>query len=1070
MSQGQMARNGHVRPASPFYTRVMTLGIRALALASLFLVSLQVPVAPSAHADPGQPPGLDKRAASAAKKFLERTDPQAVMSADTATGVIDSVTLEDPAPAPGAPQAVAEAFLTEHGEMFGVRSLTQLTAAGTTEDSAGGVVVAFRQQHEGLPVVGGELKVRVADHAVTSVHGVFLPDVQTSAEPTLDADRAEQIALDGVRRHSEDAATADLRVTDNTLSIFRTGLLAGVPGANRLVHGVEVADTTGNVRHLVYVDATTGVVLQAIDLVHEAMQRDVYEGSTSHRVFAEGDADPIPVTAENQAKVGMWQNLADGARETYNLFASMAGRDSYNGAGIRMRSVARASSISHLCPNATWNGFTTNFCTGMDTDDIVAHEWGHAYTGATSRLVYAWQSGALNESYSDVWGEVVDLMNDRGGDADESLRADGGCSTEAGGGSDPSLRWVLGEDAGTGAIRDMWNPICVGLPGKVTDAEYIVPADGWDAGGVHINSGVPNHAFALVTDGGTYNEVVVRGIGLTKTAHIWWNAGLKLTPTSRFPAFATALESACQELVGADLRRLSLQSPAAVPSGEVVAARDCRQVSNAVEATQLRVPVHDPTNPGPAKPYLDPTTGARCPDGETTVHHREGFEEGLGEWTAGRRGHESRNVQPDWTVTDDLPAGAPTGAKAAYGGFVTASFYNEAAFFLDSPTITMPAGVDRPLLSLDHWFHFALSFGGGVNRAGNLKISVDGGAWQLVPQSAWVRNGYNFTVPGPWPQNNYYPPLAGERAWANLDGDRSRAAWARSIADLSQLTEPGDQVRLRFDLKHDYNHFNIPAQTGWYVDDVVLYSCTDTTGPTARPWHFDRANEHGWNSEAVTIRWRWTDADLGIDPDECDLATHVAAAGVSTVSASCADLAGNVGTASYTVRVDDTPPVLHGPQLTTHRQLEGLPILARFGAVDPLSGVLSRSCEDEFALDTARAGEFTLTCSATNYAELTALASVDYEVITAAQAIGDLREQVLQAGLEKNKSKSFAAQLKEARALRESGDDAAASQKLHDFTAHLRAQTGKAVPVATAERWEEAVQAILESMEATPSG
>ena len=42
-------------------------------------------------------------------------------------------------------------------------------------------------------------------------------------------------------------------------------------------------------------------------------------------------------------------------------------------------------------------------------DDVVAHEWGHAYTEYTSGLIYQWQSGALNESYSDIWGETVDL-------------------------------------------------------------------------------------------------------------------------------------------------------------------------------------------------------------------------------------------------------------------------------------------------------------------------------------------------------------------------------------------------------------------------------------------------------------------------------------------------------------------------------------------------------------------------------------------------------------------------------------------------------------------------------------
>ena len=70
------------------------------------------------------------------------------------------------------------------------------------------------------------------------------------------------------------------------------------------------------------------------------------------------------------------------------------------------------------CPNANWNGVTTNYCDGVSADDVVAHEWGHAYTERTSHLIYQWQPGAMNEAYSDIWGETVDLINGRP-DADE---------------------------------------------------------------------------------------------------------------------------------------------------------------------------------------------------------------------------------------------------------------------------------------------------------------------------------------------------------------------------------------------------------------------------------------------------------------------------------------------------------------------------------------------------------------------------------------------------------------------------------------------------------------------------
>ena len=65
--------------------------------------------------------------------------------------------------------------------------------------------------------------------------------------------------------------------------------------------------------------------------------------------------------------------------------------------------------INDICPNAYWNGVTTNYCPDFDADDVVAHEWGHAYTQFTHGLIYSYQAGGLNEAYSDIFGEAVDL-------------------------------------------------------------------------------------------------------------------------------------------------------------------------------------------------------------------------------------------------------------------------------------------------------------------------------------------------------------------------------------------------------------------------------------------------------------------------------------------------------------------------------------------------------------------------------------------------------------------------------------------------------------------------------------
>ncbi len=126
-------------------------------------------------------------------------------------------------------------------------------------------------------------------------------------------------------------------------------------------------------------------------------------------------------------------------------------------------------------------------------DDVVAHELTHAVTEKSAGVVYFMQSGALNESFSDIFGETIDLTNT------------GGTDTAA-------VRWRIGEDIpGTGAIRHMMDPTLSpteppdfppGHPGKVSDPQFKCNAPRTDLGGVHSNSGVPNHAYALMVDGG----------------------------------------------------------------------------------------------------------------------------------------------------------------------------------------------------------------------------------------------------------------------------------------------------------------------------------------------------------------------------------------------------------------------------------------------------------------------------------------------------------------------------------------------------------------------------------------
>ena len=194
----------------------------------------------------------------------------------------------------------------------------------------------------------------------------------------------------------------------------------GAPtGTNELVYQVEVTNGR-NVRDIVFVNAHVGKVVNRYSMVHDALFRRLFEQNTGNQVWQEGD--PLPRHAEpgpaehRQLQRPLLPLLLQRVRPR---FLRRRRRE--------MRSVNNDPTIA--CPNANWNGVTTNYCNGVTADDVVAHEWGHAYTQFTHNLIYQWQPGALNESYSDIWGETVDTDRRRGNRRTGPGRSVGACST-----------------------------------------------------------------------------------------------------------------------------------------------------------------------------------------------------------------------------------------------------------------------------------------------------------------------------------------------------------------------------------------------------------------------------------------------------------------------------------------------------------------------------------------------------------------------------------------------------------------------------------------------------------------
>lgn len=738
-------------------------------------------------------------------------------------------------------RSAAAAFLRAFGPAVGLDSLPDARLTSVRTGVGGGQYLRFAQQYLGVPVLGGSFTVTTtASGEVTGMNGSLLPKTffapaaaqkglpllrdadetkaelgtaQKHASPSPDADETKvalaQIAREVLLDRFPSAMQWDVTGGD----YLWTSRHPWQPSADNPLYLTRVFDVTepgGYRAERVCLDAATGRLVLRHQL-HCELTRRLYHRNTNsaNTIWREGDAFPGSLAPDDEEAL-------TATAEFYYLMHRTFGRRSFDDNGGEMRIINNAS--LNNCPNANAAGNVIRMCAGVVGDDIVAHEWTHNYISSMNGLIYAFESGAINEAFADIFGEALDLLNDRGNDTnDDQPRS--GCG-------ETNMRWLIAEDATAidTAIRDMWLPECKNDPATRDSPLFVCTDQDDDAGGVHANSGLVNRTFALLTDGGIVGNDTVRGIGLTKALHIFHHTNEHyLTQVTDFFALADMLILAAQDLRGVNLPALTLMDLPAMASDAIIRPDDILQLERAIRITQLRG-----NSSCRQAPTLAQNPPALCAGASIDAFGPllvQNWEDSLKNWTTTEvPGVDTTWRAKPWRITGNLPDGRPglgVFAPNPRGGDCN-SVPDNGQVWLTSPAIFFPLEETEFVLSFDHYYTIQELYDGGV-----LFWSINGGNFRPIPNAAFLYNGYDGSILRTLRNRN---PLEGAFAFYGNDQNSTTGTWGRSIVDLTALgVRPGDKLQLRWAMSYD----GCDGRLGWFIDDIQVGFCGLTALPVS---------------------------------------------------------------------------------------------------------------------------------------------------------------------------------------------------------------------------------------------
>ncbi len=463
----------------------------------------------------------------------------------------------------------ADNFFNQQANKMGLTSPAEMQWTKTITGENGYEHIRYQQFYQSVPVFGTAFTLHQKNGRVTHATGYYLPLIDLEVQPQITAENALQIAMQEMgaeqyafeKAQSNTAAFPEYRPIPELVIIDRAFPESSEHYA--LAYRVALASSEPLDKNEYFIDAQNGNSLLNLPLhLHHAVPAQGVTKYYGTQAITVDSLSPDEYLLRDPTRNGnttfdgnqeVWFSLSNYwdftneaqdevaldahycTQEFYDFMIEKFNWNGLNNAGLPMNIVVHAGNYV----NAFWNGEYAAFGDGdcnhgpLTTLEVVAHEFMHGITDYTSDLVYSSESGAINESMSDVFGKALEFYT-----------------------TPDEFNWELGasfiETPYVESFRSFSDPNSREHP-KFYKGEF------WqDGGGVHTNSSVGNHWFYQLVNGGSgMNEMGepynIEPLGMDKAIQIvFLTQKAYLTSNSTYDFYYENSLLAAEELYGAN--------------------------------------------------------------------------------------------------------------------------------------------------------------------------------------------------------------------------------------------------------------------------------------------------------------------------------------------------------------------------------------------------------------------------------------------------------------------------------------------------------------------------------------